>query len=154
MTAYCERGPLGFPVVDLAVTLVFGSYHAVDSSELAFTTAGRIAMGTGMPQCIPALLEPVYKVHVHVPNEFTPQIQRLLSGRRGQILGFEAREGWEGWDSVSAHLPQVETNDLIIELRSVTRGVGSFNYEFDSLQELTGKLAEDVVAARVKKDDA
>ncbi len=153
VTAYCERGPLGFPVVDLAVTLVFGSYHAVDSSEMAFTTAGRIAMGTGMPQCSPALLEPMYKVHVHVPNEFTPHIQRLLSGRRGQILGFEARDGWDGWDSVSAQLPQAETHDLIIELRSLTRGVGSFHYEFDSLQELTGKLAEDVVAARVEKDD-
>ena len=152
VTAYCDRGPLGFPVVDLAVTLVFGSYHAVDSSELAFTTAGRLAMGTGMPQCSPALLEPMYKVHVHVPNEFTPHIQRLLSGRRGQILGFEARDGWDGWDSVSAQLPQVETHDLIIELRSLTRGVGTFHYEFDSLQELTGKLAEDVVAARVEKD--
>jgi len=154
VAAYCERGPLGFPVVDLAVTLVFGSYHAVDSSELAFTTAGRLAMGTGMPQCSPVLLEPVYTVHVHVPNEFTPHIQRLLSGRRGQISGFEAREGWQGWDSVSAQLPQVETHDLIIELRSLTRGVGSFDYEFDRLQELTGKLAEDVVAARTTKDTA
>ncbi|HIC70587.1 MAG TPA: elongation factor G [Alphaproteobacteria bacterium] len=154
VAAYCERGPLGFPVVDLAVTLVFGSYHAVDSSELAFTTAGRLAMGTGMPQCSPVLLEPVYTVHVHVPNEFTPYIQRLLSGRRGQISGFEAREGWQGWDSVSAQLPQVETHDLIIELRSLTRGVGSFDCEFDRLQELTGKLAEDVVAARTTKDTA
>ena len=92
--------------------------------------------------------------HVHVPNEFTPHVQRLLSGRRGQILGFEARDGWDGWDSVSAQLPQSETHDLIIELRSLTRGVGNFHYEFDSLQELMGKLAEDVVAARVKKDDA
>ena len=154
VTAYCQRGPLGFPVVDLAVTLVFGSYHAVDSSELAFTTAGRLAMGTGMPQCSPVLLEPIYTVHVHVPNEFTPHIQRLLSGRRGQILGFETREGWQGWDSVSAQLPQVETHDLIIELRSLTRGVGSFDYEFDRLQELTGKPAEDVVAARTTKDTA
>jgi len=99
-------------------------------------------------------LEPVYTVHVHVPNEFTPYIQRLLSGRRGQISGFEAREGWQGWDSVSAQLPQVETHDLIIELRSLTRGVGSFDCEFDRLQELTGKLAEDVVAARTTKDTA
>ena len=152
VTAYCDRGPLGFPVVDIAVTLVFGSYHAVDSSEMAFTTAGRLAMGAGMPQCSPVLLEPVYTVQVHVPNEFTPQIQRLLSGRRGQILGFEARDGWHGWDSVSAHLPQSETHDLIIELRSLTRGVGSFQYKFDRLQELTGKLADDVVAAKVEKE--
>ena len=89
-TANCQRGPLGFPVVDVAVTLVFGSYHAVDSSEMAFTTSGRLAMGAGMPQCSPVLLEPVYTVHVHVPNGFTPQVQRLFSGRRGQILGFTA----------------------------------------------------------------
>ena len=109
-------------------------------------------MGAGMPQCSPVLLEPVYTVQVHVPNEFTPQIQRLLSGRRGQILGFEARDGWHGWDSVSAHLPQSETHDLIIELRALTRGVGSFQYKFDRLQELTGKLADDVVAAKVEKE--
>jgi len=152
VTAYCQRGPLGFPVVDVAVTLVFGSYHAVDSSEMAFTTAGRIAMGAGMPQCSPVLLEPVYTVHVHVPNGFTPQVQRLLSGRRGQILGFETRDGWHGWDTVSAHLPQSETHDLIIELRSLTRGVGSFQYEFDRLQELTGKLAADVVDAQSNQE--
>lgn len=152
VTAYCQRGPLGFPVVDVAVTLVFGSYHAVDSSEMAFTTAGRLAMGAGMPQCSPVLLEPVYTVHVHVPNGFTPQVQRLLSGRRGQILGFETRDGWHGWDTVSAHLPQSETHDLIIELRSLTRGVGSFQYEFDRLQELTGKLAADVVDAQSNQE--
>ena len=109
-------------------------------------------MGAGMPQCSPVLLEPVYTVHVHVPNGFTPQVQRLLSGRRGQILGFETRDGWHGWDTVSAHLPQSETHDLIIELRSLTRCVGSFQYEFDRLQELTGKLAEDVVDAQSNQE--
>jgi len=148
VAAYCNRGPLGFPVVDLSVTLVFGSYHAVDSSEMAFTAAGRIAMGTGLPQCGPVLLEPIYVVHVHIPNDFTPQVQRLISGRRGQILGFEAREGWTSWDTVSAQIPEIEVQDLVIELRSLTKGAGSFDYSFDRLQELTGKLAEDVVSAR------
>ena len=148
VAAYCNRGPLGFPVVDLSVTLVFGSYHAVDSSEMAFTAAGRIAMGAGLPKCGPVLLEPIYVVHVHVPNDFTPQVQRLISGRRGQILGFEAREGWTSWDTVSAQIPEIEVQDLVIELRSLTKGVGSFDYSFDRLQELTGKLAEDVVSAR------
>ena len=148
VAAYCNRGPLGFPVVDLSVTLVFGSYHAVDSSEMAFTAAGRIAMDAGLPKCGPVLLEPIYVVHVHVPNDFTPQVQRLISGRRGQILGFEAREGWTSWDTVSAQIPEIEVQDLVIELRSLTKGVGSFDYSFDRLQELTGKLAEDVVSAR------
>ncbi|MDP6353441.1 MAG: elongation factor G [Alphaproteobacteria bacterium] len=144
---YCKRGPLGFPVVDVAVTLVFGSFHAVDSSEMAFQTAGRIAMGAAMPQCRPVLLEPIFHVDVHIPNEFTAHIQRLLSGRRGQILGFEARAGWHGWDTVSAQVPQSELPDLIIELRSLTRGVGTYDNRFDHLQELSGKLADDVVAA-------
>ena len=98
------------------------------------------------------LLEPIYNVAVHVPSEFTAQIQRLLSGRRGQILGFEAREGWKGWDRVSALLPQAEMSDLIIELRSLTRGVGAFDYRFENLQELAGKLADDVVAKAAGAD--
>ncbi len=144
---YCKRGPLGFPVVDVAVTLTDGSYHSVDSSEMAFQTAGRIAMNEGMPKCNPVLLEPIYHVEVFVPSEFTAHIQRLLSGRRGQILGFGPRDGWDGWDSVAAQLPQSELHDLIIELRSLSRGVGTFDYHFDHLQELQGKLADDVVAA-------
>ena len=143
---YCKKGPLGFPVVDVSVDLVFGSFHAVDSSEMAFQMAGKIAMGQAMPKCQPVLLEPIFHVAVLVPTEFTAQVQRLLSGRRGQILGFEAREGWKGWDQISALLPQVEINDLIIELRSLSRGVATYNYRFESLHELSGKLAADVVA--------
>ena len=144
---FCQKGPLGFPVVDVAVNLVFGSFHAVDSSEMAFQTAARIAMSEALPKCHPILLEPISNVTVYVPNLFTPQIQRLLSGRRAQILGFEAREGWNGWDQVNALLPQSELADLIIELRSLTRGVGTYDYRFEHLQELSGKLADDVVAA-------
>ncbi len=70
-----------------------------------------------------------------------------MSGRRGHILGFDARDGWPGWDVVTAHLPQVETRDLIIELRSLTAGVGTFTSKFDHLQELQGRLADDVIAA-------
>jgi len=144
---FCQKGPLGFPVVDVSVNLVFGSFHAVDSSEMAFQTAARIAMSEALPKCHPILLEPISNVTVYVPNVFTPQIQRLLSGRRAQILGFEAREGWNGWDQVNALLPQSELADLIIELRSLTRGVGTYDYRFEHLQELSGKLADDVVKA-------
>lgn len=144
---YCRKGPLGFPVVDIGVELVFGSYHAVDSSEMAFQMAGKIAMGAALPQCSPVLLEPIYHVAIHVPSEFTAQVQRLLSGRRGQILGFESRDGWKGWDQVTALLPQAEMSDLIIELRSLTRGVGTYDYRFENLQELTGRLADNVVSA-------
>jgi elongation factor G len=142
----CKKGPLGFPVADIAVTLVFGSYHSVDSSELAFQTAAKIAMAAALPKCNPVLLEPIYTITIYVPTEFTPQVQRLLSGRRAQILGFAPREGWKGWDQVTALLPQAEMHDLIIELRSLTRGVGTYDYRFEHLQELSGKLADDVVA--------
>jgi elongation factor G len=146
---YCKKGPLGFPVVDIAVSLVFGSFHTVDSSELAFQTAARIAMAAALPKCSPVLLEPIYTVTVYLPNEFTPQVQRLLSGRRAQILGFAPRDGWKGWDQVTALLPQTEMHDLIIELRSLTRGVGTYDYRFEHLQELSGKIADDVVARAV-----
>ncbi len=147
---YLQRGPLGFPVVDVAATLTDGKYHAVDSSDMAFKTAGRLAMSEGMPNCDPILLEPILKVSVYVPSEFTPNVQRLLSGRRGQILGFDARDGWPGWDEVQAYIPQSEMHDMIIELRSLTMGVGSFAWQFDHLQELTGRLADDVVRARAE----
>ncbi len=145
---YLSRGPLGFPVVDVAVTLTDGQYHNVDSSDMAFRKAAQQAMREGMPNCNPVLLEPICKVTVSLPSEFTSRIQRLVSGRRGQILGFDAKPGWAGWDEVEVQLPQSEMHDLVIELRSMTMGVGTFDWEFDHLQELQGKEAEQVVQAR------
>ena len=74
-----------------------------------------------------------------MPNAFTARVQRLVSGRRGQILGYDAKPDWPGWDVVRAHLPQSELHDLIVELRSLTLGVGSFAHQFDHMQELTGR---------------
>ncbi|HIJ38515.1 MAG TPA: elongation factor G [Rhodospirillaceae bacterium] len=145
---YLKRGPLGFPVVDIKVTLTSGSYHAVDSSDQAFKTAARIAMTDGMPKCDPVLLEPILSVEIAVPNDYTPKAQRILSGRRGQILGFQAKDGWKGWDVVAAYLPQAEMSDLIVELRSLTMGVGTFSWRFDHLQEVVGRGADKVVEER------
>lgn len=145
---FLRQGALGFPVVDIAVTLTDGSYHAVDSSDMAFKTAARIAMAEGMPQCDPVLLEPILAVEISVPSDFTSKAQRIITGRRGQILGFDAKEGWAGWDQVSAYLPQAEMGDLIVELRSLTMGVGTFGWRFDHLQELSGRAATQVVDAR------
>ena len=144
---YLRKGPLGYPVVDVAVTLTDGSYHTVDSSELAFKTAAQIAMREGMPKCNPVLLEPILAVDINVPSEFTAKVNALVSGRRGQILGFEPREGWSGWDKVSAQIPQSEVQNLIVELRSLSLGVGSYTSAFDHLQELTGRLADQVLSA-------
>ena len=145
---YLHKGPLGgFPVVDVAVTLTDGSYHSVDSSDMAFRQAGRIGMSEGMPKCSPVLLEPVMEVEIAIPNEATARVNGMIPQRRGQILGFDAREGWPGWDLVRAQLPESEMADLIVELRSATSGVGTFTAKFHHLAELTGRLADNVLAA-------
>jgi elongation factor G len=143
-----RHGPLGFPVVDLTVSLLTGQFHAVDSSDMAFKTAGRQAIQEALPKCEPVLLEPIDSVEVSVPNAFTARVQRLVSGRRGQILGYDAKEDWSGWDVVRAYLPRNELHDLIVELRSLTLGVGSFAHHFDHMQELTGREAEKVIATQ------
>jgi elongation factor G len=143
-----KHGPLGFPVVDIAVALVDGSYHAVDSSDMAFRIAGRIGITEALPQCQPVLLEPIHMVEITCPSDASAKINAILSGRRGQILGFDTREGWEGWDMVRAMMPETEIGDLIIEVRSATAGVGSFTFKFDHMAELTGKPAEQIVAAK------
>ena len=143
-----RHGPIGFPVIDVAVTLLTGQFHTVDSSDQAFKTAGRQGIQEALPKCDPILLEPIDLVEVSVPNAFTARVQRLVSGRRGQILGYDAKPDWPGWDVVSAHMPQSELHDLIVELRSLTMGVGSFAHHFDHMQELTGRPAEKVLASR------
>jgi elongation factor G len=148
---YLSSGPLGFPVVDVAVCLIDGSYHSVDSSDMAFRQAGRIAMNEGMPQCQPVLLEPVMAVEIAVPSEATAKVNSIVSSRRGQILGFDARPGWNGWDVVEANIPEAEIQNLIVELRSATAGVGTFNAKFDHLAELTGKVADNVLSSHGNK---
>ncbi len=143
-----KHGPLGFQVVDLHVSLVDGSYHTVDSSDMAFRTAGRIGIVEGLPQCQPVLLEPIHLVEIVCPSEATAKINALMSGRRGQILGFDTREGWEGWDVVRAKMPEAEIGDLIVEVRSATAGAGTFTFKFDHMAELTGRTADQIVAAR------
>ena len=143
-----KNGPLGFQVVDVAATLIDGSYHTVDSSDMAFRAAGRIGLVEALPQCQPVLLEPIYTVDLVCPSEATAKINAILSGRRGQILGFDTREGWAGWDVVKAMMPEAEIGDLIVEVRSATAGVGSFTFKFDHMSELTGKQADQIVAAR------
>jgi elongation factor G len=151
MRDYCKQGPLGFPVVDISVELYFGSYHDVDSSDMSFKIAARIGMQEGLTKCSPVLLEPILKIQISVPSEHTSKAQRLVTGHRaGQILGFDAKPDWPNWDVVDAYLPQSEMNDLIIEIRSQTMGVGFFTWEFNHLQELEGREADKIVEARKK----
>ncbi|HET6309205.1 MAG TPA: elongation factor G [Rhodopila sp.] len=134
------KGPFGFPVVDIAVTLVDGGFHSVDSSDMAFRTATQIAMKEGLARAEPVLLEPIDRVTISVPNDYTARAQRLLTGRRGQILGYAERPDWAGWDDVEALVPEAEMHDLIIELRSQTMGLGTFRKQFDHLAESRASL--------------
>lgn len=143
---YLSQGPLGFPVVDVDVTLTNGSYHSVDSSEQAFRQAARIAMTEGMPGCTPQLLEPILMINLHIPNEFTANALQLINGKRGQILGYESTADWKGWDQITAYFPSAEMHNLIIELRSLTFGVGFFDWQYDHLQEVPDKVSEQVLA--------
>lgn len=147
---YLNHGPLGFPVVDVSVALTDGSYHSVDSSDAAFQMAAKTGMAEGMPNCQPVLLEPVMAVDVFTPSEHTSRINQIITGKRGQLLGFDGKADWPGWDTVQAHIPESELQNFIIELRSATHGVASFVCKFDHLSELTGKLAEQAVAQRAQ----
>jgi elongation factor G len=141
------RGPLGFPVTDVAVTLTDGSYHSVDSSDLAFRTAARVGLSEGLPQCQPVLLEPIHTIEIVCPTDATAKINAILSARRGQILSFDTRDGWRGWDCVRALMPESEIGELIVELRSATAGAGSFRRQFDHMAEVTGRAADQIIAA-------
>ena len=140
------KGPLGFPVVDLEVTLSDGGFHAVDSSEMAFRIAGKLAIDEGLKACGSRLLEPIERLRVFAPSTAIANINAALSARRGQILGFGPRDGWPGWEAIEAYLPQSERHDLIAEIRSLTQGLGTFEAVFDHLAELTGRAADDVIS--------
>jgi elongation factor G len=143
---FLTQGTYGFPVVDLSVTLTNGSYHSVDSSEQAFKQAARLAMQSGLPNCEPVLLEPIERITLATPVDFTANVLRLVRNRRGQVLGYDAKPNWRGWDEVTAYLPMAEMHSLITELRSLTQGVGFFYWEDDRLQEVPDKIAEQVLA--------
>ena len=133
-----KKGPFGNKVVDVEVVLVDGTFHAVDSSDMAFKTATRMAMQEGLAKADPVLLEPIDHVTISVPSDYTPSAQRLITGRRGRILGYAERPDWPGWDDVEAQIPQAELQNLIIDLRSLTVGLGTYRHQFDHLAETHG----------------
>jgi len=144
-----QKGPLGFSVVDVAVTLIDGSYHSVDSSELAFRMAGRIAMQEALAAAHPHLLEPVQKLTVVCPSSATSRVTSAIASRRGQMLGMAPRDGWTGWDRVDALIPEAELGGLEAELRSQSHGLATYEAEFDHLAELNGTLADKIVQQRM-----
>jgi elongation factor G len=144
-----RKGPLGFTVVDIGVTLIDGSYHSVDSSELAFRLAGRMAMHEALGAAQPHLLEPMHKLSVVCPTSATSRISSAVASRRGQMLGLAPRDGWTGWDRIEALIPEAELTGLEAELRSQSQGLATYEAEFDHLAELNGPLADKVIQLRL-----
>ena len=138
----------GYPMVDIKATLVDGSYHEVDSSEMAFKIAGSLALKEAVPKAGPVLLEPIMKVEVTVPDEYTGDVIGDLSSRRGQIEGMEPRG--EGVTAIRALVPLSEMFGYATNLRSRTSGRGSFTMEFDHYAPLPQNLAEEVMSGRRK----
>ncbi len=149
---FLKFGPLGFPLVDLAVNLSDGSYHTVDSSDMAFQMAAKQCLREAMSSCASVLLEPVMKVEVVTPESGMAAATGILTQRRGQILGFNPRDGWEGWNVIEALAPESELRGLIVELRSATSGVASYTASFDHMAELAGRMADDVIKAHGKRN--
>lgn len=144
----CLAGPLGFPVIDIVVTLTDGAAHSVDSSELAFRTAGRMAVADALRAGGPLLLEPFERLTLMTPATATARLASAISGHRGHILGFEPREGWHGWDKVEALLPKAELQALAAEARAQSQGLATIEAVPAHLAELNGKLAEEVTRAK------
>jgi elongation factor G len=149
-----ESGTLaGFPVVDIKASLYDGSFHTVDSSEMAFKIAAHLAFKKGMELARPVLLEPVMLAEVSVPEQFMGDIMGDLNSRRGRILGMESAQGFQ---KIKAHVPMAEMLKYSIDLRSMTQGRGSFTMKFDHYEEVPGQISEQIIAASraAKKDEA
>ncbi len=144
------RGPLGFAVIDVGVTLTDGKHHAVDSSDFAFRAAGRAAVREGLEAAGPVLLQAVERVEIHVPNAFTGALIPLLATLKGQVLGFEAETARRGWDVFRALLPATQHDDLAAALAGATQGTGWFETAFDHYEELYGREAEAISKARLE----
>ncbi|GMG85619.1 elongation factor G [Paralimibaculum aggregatum] len=136
-----ERGPLGFPVIDVRVTLHDGQHHSVDSSDFAFRTAGRAGVAQGLGEAAPVLLQPIHLVTCHIPSVFSGALVPMVASLHGQVLGFERDPAGRGWDEFRALLPGSVLGELPHLLRSATQGTGYFDAAFDHYEEVYGKEA-------------
>ncbi len=142
----------GYPVVDIKISLVFGSFHEVDSSELAFKIAGRQAFKIAMEKSKPVLLEPVMNLDVFVGDRYTGDIMSDLNSKRGKVLGMDNVAS--GLQLIKAKVPKSELLKYSIELRSITSGTGSFEMDFSHYESITGKIADDVKNETKKRKEA
>ncbi len=143
-----EAGVLaGYPMVDVKAALVDGSYHEVDSSELAFKIAGSMALREGAQKARPVLLEPVMKVEAVVPEEYVGDVVGDFSGRRGDIGSMDARNG--AITAITANVPLSEMFGYATDIRSMTSGRGTFTMEFLSYAPVPQSVAERILKGRV-----
>lgn len=134
----------GYPLINIKMTLKDGSFHSVDSSEMAFKVAASLALKKGIPEAQPVLLEPIYAVDVMVPEAYMGDIIGDISSKRGRVLGMEPGE--DGITTVKARVPCSEMLEYGVQLRAMTQGRGSFDMVFDAYEEVPAKLAENIIA--------
>jgi len=143
----------GFPMVGVKATLVDGSYHPVDSSDMAFKTAASLAYKAGIPQASPVLLEPIGLLTVTVPNDATGDIMGDVTKRRGRVLGMSPSEENHALTTVEAQVPMAEMGDYNTMLRALTQGRGSYQMVFDSYAEAPAQVAQKVMENYKAEDD-
>jgi len=142
-----EKGPLGFQVIDVDVTLTDGQYHAVDSSDFAFRAAAKMGVKQALSQASAVLMQPVSRVEIHIPSIYSGGLVAIVSALKGQVLGFDRDEAAKGWDIFRALVPGSALDELARSLRSATQGIGYFTKAFDHFEELYGKEADAVITA-------
>ncbi len=136
------RGPIaGYPVVDLHVTLIDGAYHAVDSSEASFRTAGAIAIRDGLPKCRPLLLEPIVYLEAVVPDESASSVVGDLTAKRAQVLAFEPAQK-RGFQRVAAFAPQAELRNYITDLRTLAQGLGTYVWRHERFEAAPARVSQ------------
>ena len=145
MAESLEEGILGgYPVVDVRITLLDGSYHSVDSSEMAFKIASHMAFEKAMEKCKPVLLEPIYNLEVVCADSMMGDVIGDLNTKRGRILGMQPTD--DGMQVVSAQVPYAEIAEYAVDLRAITQGLGTFSMKFDHYEDVPQKMAEKIIA--------
>ena len=147
-----DRGILaGYPVTDFRITLFYGSYHEVDSSEMAFKIAGSLAFKKAMEQCKPIILEPIMNVEVRVPEEYMGSVIGDLNSKRGQVMGMDADGKYQ---IIKVQAPLGEMHRYSIDLRSIVHGKGSFVMRFDHYAEAPPDVAKKIIESSDRKPKA
>jgi elongation factor G len=139
----------GYPVVDVKVSLVDGSYHTVDSSEMAFKIAGSMGFKKGLLACLPVILEPIVNISIEIPEEYMGDVIGDLNSRRGRVLGMDSKGSKQ---IIKGQVPLAEIVKYAPDLRSMTSGRGTFTYEHSHYEETPSYVAEKIIAESKKEE--